>query len=383
MVGAPYEDAGCLPALLNERPAARFFSTWEDTIAMTMIGVRIHAPREMKIEQLPKPKAPGDGEVLIRVGAAGICGSDLHTYLEGRIGDTKLRAPLVLGHEFAGTVEAVGKGALTEDRRALEPGMRVAVDPAQPCGECEMCHRDHPNLCTSLHFCGLSPDGGCYCEYIIMPARSCFPIPDTMDMETGALLEPLGVALHAVNLAKPAADESAVIIGAGPIGLLILQAATLAGMKPVYVVEQLPWRLALVGKFGGIPIDSARTDAREKLMIQTLGRGVDVAFEAAWADSTVQLAAEMTRHGGKLILVGIPRDDELTLKHSTARRKGLTILLSRRMKHTYPRSIELAAKGLVDVKGIVSHRFPLNRVPEAFALNADYRDQVVKVIITY
>ncbi|MCX6133761.1 MAG: alcohol dehydrogenase catalytic domain-containing protein [Ignavibacteriales bacterium] len=350
---------------------------------MAMTGVRLHAPREMKVEQLSDPKPPAKGEVLIRVGAAGICGSDLHTYLDAQIGDTKLRGPLVLGHEFAGTVEQVGDDAFTEDLTGLQPGMRVAVDPAQPCGLCELCLRGHPNLCTSLHFCGLYPDGGCFCERIVMPARSCFPLPDAVDLESGALLEPLGVALHAVDLAKPTSDESAVIVGAGPIGLLILQAATLAGMKPVYVVEQLPWRLSLVEKFGGIPIDSARTNAREKLMIQTLGRGVDVAFEAAWADSTIQLAAEMTRHGGCLVLVGIPREDQLTLQHSTARRKGLTILLSRRMKHTYPRAIDLVAKGLIDVKSLVSHRFPLTQVPQAFSLNADYRDHVVKVMITY
>ncbi|MGA3246186.1 MAG: alcohol dehydrogenase catalytic domain-containing protein [Bacteroidota bacterium] len=350
---------------------------------MAMTGVRLHAPRDLRVEQLSDPRPPSKGEVLIRIGAAGICGSDLHTYLDAQIGDTKLRAPLVLGHEFAGTVESVGEEAFTEDLVRLERGMRVAVDPAQPCGMCELCQRGHPNLCTSLHFCGLYPDGGCFCEWIVMPARCCFPLPDFLDHESGALLEPLGVALHAVDLAKPTADESAVIIGAGPIGLLILQAASLAGMKPIYVVEQLPWRLALVEKYGGIPIDSARTDAREKLLIQTLGRGVDVSFEAAWADATIQLAAEMTRPGGRVVLVGIPREDQLTMNHSTARRKGLTILLSRRMKHTYPRAIDLVEKGLIDVKGLVSHRFPLAQLPQAFALNADYRDHAVKVMITY
>lgn len=348
-----------------------------------MIGVRLHGPRDLRVEQLSDPRPLSKGEVLIRVGSSGICGSDLHSYLEARIGDTRIKSPLVLGHEFAGTIEAVGEESLSELSGPLQPGMRVAVDPAQPCGSCELCLRGHPNLCTNLHFCGLYPDGGCFCERIVMPAHSCFPLPAGVDFESGALLEPLGVALHAVDLAKPKSDESAVIIGAGPIGLLILQAATLAGMKPVYVVEQLPWRLALVQKLGGIPIDSARTNAREKLMVQTLGRGVDVAFEAAWADSTIQLAAEMVRYGGKLVLVGIPREDNLVMQHSTARRKGLTVLLSRRMKHTYPRAINLAEKGLIDLKSIVSHRFPLTQLPEAFSLNADYRDNAVKVMITY
>jgi L-iditol 2-dehydrogenase len=349
---------------------------------MSMIGVRLHAPRTLKVEQLSEPRPPGKGEVLVRVDASGVCGSDLHMYIDAMIGDTKLKAPMVIGHEFAGTVLSTGDDPLNEHSVLLKPGMRVAVDPAQPCGACELCKRGHPNLCTSLHFCGLFPDGGCFCERMVVPANSCFPLPDDLDAEMGALLEPLGIALHAVNLAKVKPGESAVIIGAGPIGLLILEAAKQAKMAPIFVVEQLPWRLQLAEKLGGIPIDSARTNAREKLMIQTLGRGVDVAFEAAWADQSIQLAAEMVRYGGKLVLVGIPRDDQMVLNHSTARRKGLTLFMSRRMKHTYPRAIELVQNGLVDVKSIVTHRFPLAQTPEAFALNADYHDHVVKVVIT-
>ena len=350
---------------------------------MPMIGVRLHGPRTLRVEQLSDPKPPGKGEVLVRVDAAGICGSDLHMYLDATIGDTKLKAPIILGHEFAGTILSVGEEPLSELSGPLRAGMRVAVDPAQPCGTCELCKRGHPNLCTSLHFCGLFPDGGCFCERIIVPAKTCFPLPDSLDAESGALLEPLGIALHAVDLAKVRPGESAVIIGAGPIGLLILEAAKQAKMEPIFVVEQLPWRLHLAEELGGIPIDSARTDAREKLLIQTLGRGVDVAFEAAWADQSIQLAAEMARYGGKLVLVGIPRDDRLTINHSTARRKGLTIFLSRRMKHTYPRAVQLVESGRIDVKSIVTHRFPLGQTPEAFVLNADYRDHVVKVMITY
>jgi L-iditol 2-dehydrogenase len=343
-----------------------------------MIGVRLHGPRDLRVERLSEPKPPGPDQVLVRVEAAGICGSDLHAFLDAKIGDTVLKSPLILGHEFAGTVEAMG-----ESVTRVRYGDRVAVDPAQPCTTCELCRRGHPNLCTNLHFCGLYPDHGCFCEQIVVPETSCIELPDSMDAETGALLEPLGVALHAVALSKGAVGDSAAIIGAGPIGLLILQAAKAAGMGPIFVVEQLPWRLQLVEEFGGIAVDSARVDAREKILIATLGRGVDVVFEAAWADQTVQFAAEVARYGGRLILVGIPRGDDLTLRHSTARRKGLTMLLSRRMKHTYPRAIELVEQKLVDVKGLVSHRFPLNQTPAAFEMNADYRDKVVKAMIKF
>lgn len=315
---------------------------------------------------------------MIRVDAAGICGSDLHTYLDGKIGDTVIHAPLVLGHEFAGTVELVGKPSGGNE---LAPGMIVAVDPAQPCGTCELCRRGHPNLCTNLHFCGLSPDHGCLCERIVVPESTCFPLPEELDAEAGAMLEPLGVALHAVRLSKGERGDSAAIIGAGPIGLLILQAARLAGMDPIFVVEQLPWRLKLAEHLGGIPVDSARTDARQEIIIPTLGRGVDVVFEAAWADTTIQLAAEIARYGGRLVLVGIPREDTLTLQHSVARRKGLTVMLSRRMKHTYPRAISLVKDGQIDVRSLISHRFTLGETPAAFALDADYRENVVKTMV--
>ena len=343
-----------------------------------MIGVRLHGPRDLRVEKLSDPEPPGPGEVMIRVDAVGICGSDLHNFLDGKIGDTVLRAPLVLGHEFAGTVELVGKPSSGNE---LAHGMNVAVDPAQPCGTCELCRRGHPNLCTNLHFCGLFPDHGCLCERMVVPENTCFPLPEELDAEAGAMLEPLGIALHAVKLSKGERGDSAAIIGAGPIGLLILQAAKLAGVDPIYVVEQLPWRLKIIEKFGGIPIDSARTDAREKIMIPTLGRGVDLVFEAAWADTTIQLAAEIARYGGRLVLVGIPREDTLRLEHSVARRKGLTIMLSRRMKHTYPRAINLVKDGQVDVKSLISHRFTLAETPAAFALNADYRDNVVKAMV--
>jgi len=346
-----------------------------------MIGVRLHGPRDLRAEALAEPALPGTGEVLVRVHAAGICGSDLHTYLEGKIGDTKLGGPLILGHEFAGTIEAVGELESTGQSHSLQHGTDVAVDPGRPCGLCELCRRGDPNLCPHLRFCGLYPDNGCFCEKIVMPASCCFPLPKEIDHEEGALLEPLGVALHAVDLAKPRVGESGVVIGAGPIGLLIVQAAKLAGFDPIFVVEPLPWRLQLAEKFGGVPIDPSLGDPFEGIRAATNGRGVDVAFEAAWADKSVQLAAELARPGGRLVLVGIPRNDDLTLRHSTARRKGLTILLSRRMKHAYPRAIQLVERGQIDVKALVSHRFPLAKTPDAFALNSEYRDQVLKVLI--
>lgn len=349
----------------------------------TMLAVRLHGPRDLRVEQVPTPGPPGPGRALLRVRCTGLCGSDLHSYLDARIGDTPIQGPLILGHEFSAVVEAVGPQALHGQFAPLQPGSRVAVDPAQPCGQCELCLKGHPNLCVRLQFCGNWPDNGCLCEWIDMPARSCFPVPETLDDTAAALLEPLGVALHAVDLAKLKVGYNVAIVGAGPIGLLILQLARLAGAEPIFVTDRFSWRLQLAERWGGIPIQVEAQDPVSIIDQHTRGRGVDVAIEAAWGDESVQQAAEVVRLGGRVVLVGIPGDDRLSLKHSTARRKGLTLVLSRRMKHIYPRAIALAQTGRVDLHSFVTHRFSLHQTPEAFALNAAYQDRVVKVIIQH
>lgn len=347
----------------------------------TMQAVRLHGPRDLRVEHVPHPGAPGHGEVLVRIKAIGVCGSDLHTYQDGRIGDTVPDGPVILGHEFAGEVEAVGPEAFDGWHKSLATGARAAVDPAQPCGHCDLCEQGHPNLCRNLHFAGLFPDNGALCEYIRVPARTCFPIPDSLSFADGAMLEMLGIGIHATDLAKIRVGDSVAILGAGPIGLSILQMVKLSGAGPIYVTEKLPWRLDLARRYGATVIDCEKQDPVAAVMQATAGQGVDIAIEAAWADHSVQQAVDMLRLGGRLVQVGIPGNDRLEIKHSTARRKGLTIRLCRRMKHTYPRAIRLAQKGCVDLRTMITHRFPLEKTADAFALNSAYQDGVVKIVI--
>ena len=346
-----------------------------------MLAARLHGPADLRIEELPRPGPPGPGQALLRVLANGLCGSDLHTYLDARIGDTALAGPLIPGHEFSAMVEEAGAGALDGCGEPLQRGARVAVDPAQSCGQCVLCREGNPHLCLRLRFCGNYPDNGSLCEWLLMPARCCFPVPDSLDDAEAALLEPLGVAIHALDLARVRVAAGVAILGAGPIGLLILQLAKLAGADPVFVTDRLPWRLERAQAFGGIPVDCAREDATRLIVDQSAGMGVEVAIEAAWGGDSVAQAAECTRPGGRVVLVGIPSDDRLAMKHSTARRKGLTLLVSRRMKHTYPRALQLARQKQLDLNGLISHRFPLRRAVEAFELNCRYQDRVIKVII--
>lgn len=349
-----------------------------------MLAARLHGARDMRADEVSDPPPPGPGEVLIAVRAVGVCGSDLHTYEDGRIGNTTVESPLILGHEFAGEVLAAGSDARDGHHMPLRPGQRVAVDPATPCWRCEMCEHGHPNLCLNLRFFGLWPDDGALQERMIVPARNCFSLPDALSDADGALLEPLGVAIHAVDLGKLRVADRVAVLGCGPIGLLTLKLARLAGADPVYAFDLFPWRVAKAlewGATGAWTLDAGDPVARVHEL--TGGRGLDVVFEAAWADQSIQQAADMARLGGRLVLVGIPSEDVLTMQHSVARRKGLTILLARRMKHTYPRAVHLAISPAaeLDLEDMVSHRLPLREAGRAFAINLAYEEGVHKIMV--
>jgi L-iditol 2-dehydrogenase len=346
-----------------------------------MLAARLHGPGHLTIEHVAEARSPGPGEARLAVRTVGICGSDLHTFRHARIGETVVSEPLIPGHEFSAIVADVGPGAVDGNGHPLAAGTRVAVDPAQPCGKCEICLRGDPNLCTAIHFCGLSPDHGCLVERMVVPSATCFPVPPEIDDASAALLEPLGIALHAVDLSHLRPGNTVLIIGAGPIGLLVLQAAKRAGAGEVFVMEKLPWRLGMAGNLGAIPLAATGSEGVAMLLKQTGGCGVDLVFEAAWAGEAIQDAVDAAKPGARLLLAGIPGDDTFSAKHSTARRKGLTLLFVRRMKHTYPRAIELVRSGAIQTTPLVSHRFPLAEAPGAFALNAAYSEGVVKVLI--
>ncbi|HJS18990.1 MAG TPA: zinc-binding dehydrogenase [Anaerolineales bacterium] len=329
-----------------------------------MKAIRLHGSGDLKIHEEPIP-AVGAGEQLIHVKSVGVCGSDLHWFSEGAIGDAKLDRPLVLGHEFAG---------ITEE------GQPVAIDPAIACGHCELCEQGHPNLCENIIFAGHGKHDGGLREYASFPTRCLFPLPDSFSLDDGAMLEPLGVAIHSVDLGKLKAGMTVGVFGCGPIGLLIIQLAKLSGAVNVIGTDKLGHRVEAAKRLGASQGFLAGDPARlSEIRAATQGHGVDVAFDAAGAQEAVDDAFAAVCPGGKVILAGIPEDDRTSFSASTARRKGLTIKLVRRMKHTYPRAIGLVSKGLVDVRSIVTHRFPLDQAGEAF--RAAERREGLKVMI--
>jgi L-iditol 2-dehydrogenase len=327
---------------------------------MQMKTARLHAPGELKIHEEAAP-VPSEGEELIRVKAVGVCGSDLHWFGEGSIGDAHLDKPLVLGHEFSGITES---------------GERVAIDPAIPCGHCEWCEQGHPNLCAHMKFAGHGSDDGALREFMAWPQKCLYRVPDSLSDADSAMLEPLGVAIHALDLGKLKVGMSVGVFGSGPIGLLIIQMARLSGAVHIVATDRLLHRLEAAKEFGA---------TQTFLVNDSMGlgdpglNGVDVAFEVAGEQGAVDDAFAAVRPGGKVILAGIPANDRTSFSASTARRKGLTIKMVRRMKHTYPRAIELVSGGLVEVRSLVTHRFPLERAAEAFQVAA--RREGLKVII--
>ncbi|HVQ89498.1 MAG TPA: alcohol dehydrogenase catalytic domain-containing protein [Mycobacteriales bacterium] len=330
---------------------------------------RLHGVRDIRLDQEPVP-VPGPGQSLVRVTAVGLCGSDLHWYAEAGIGDAVLGRPLVLGHEFAGVIDG-----------GPRDGERVAVDPAMPCERCATCRTGWRNLCPTVRFAGHGDVDGGLREYLPWPTALLVPLPPELSDVDGAVLEPLGVALHAAGLARLRPGMTVAVLGCGPIGLLLIQLARAAGAAAVLGTDPLAHRRAAAERAGadvvwdpaGSP-PAAVGEPAVGLARAALGPaatpGVDVAFEVAGTDDAVHAAMVAARPGGKVMLVGIPDADSTTFPASVARRKGLTILLSRRMNDTYPRAIRLAQRGAVDLAAVVSDTYPLTGIDAAFTAAA-------------
>jgi len=336
--------------------------------------VRLHGVGDLRVHEELKP-AIRPGEALIRVTAVGVCGSDLHWFSEAAIGDAEIEQPLVLGHEFAGVIEEI-----SGDHRGLNPGQRVAVDPAIPCNDCEFCLEGNPNLCERLHFAGHGLDDGAMQEYLPWPMRCLYPLPESINDADGAMLEPLGVAIHSVDLGNIRSGMTVGVFGCGPIGLLVLQVARAAGATRLIATDKLPHRLDAAREMGATDVfQSTGGDENSEVLVAVNNRGVDVAFEAAGENDAVETAIETVKSGGTVVLIGIPSDDWTAFSSSTARRKGVTIKLCRRMKFTYPRAIKLVESGMVDVRSLATHNYSLDESMEAY-LTAQRREGI-KVVL--
>ena len=319
----------------------------------------IYGTRDVRVAPFNLREGRED-EVLLDVASVGVCGSDLHYYKNGGIGSAVIQSPFVPGHEFG--------GYLCDDveDRGLRRGELVAVDPGKSCGHCEWCREGHPNLCPNVEFIGAPPFDGAMTERIWAAKSQLVALPDSFDALDAVMLEPLGVAIHAVRLAKPGMLERVAVLGCGPIGLLIMQVLKAAGAGEVLACDPLPHRRAMAEKIGADRV----ADSLASIVEWSKG-GCPLVLEATNSPFGFRDAVRATRIGGRIIIVGIPDGDTYTLPAADARRRGLKIKFARRMGDVYPLAIKFLAAGKVDVRSIVTHRVGLEEAPGVFAALAD------------
>ena len=326
--------------------------------------MRWYAPRDMRLEEAPDP-APKPHEALIKIESVGVCGSDMHYFLEGGIGNSTLDRPTILGHEYAGTVVAVGENA-----DASLVGKRVAVEPGIPCHQCELCKMGHYNVCLDLWFPGGPGCDGALAEYFTVHAAYCYPVPEDMPADTAAMVEPLAIAIHTVELAELQPGAKVAVLGLGPIGLLVSKVAKLSGAYTIFGTDLHDYRVAAGADWGvDMAFNAKEGDVSERIRAEVGRYGVDVAIDCSNAGDALSDGIRVVRPAGRVVHVGISGQEIDHFPAGVARRKELTLQWVRRLKGNYPLAIDMLAHGRIDIRPMLTHSFPLEKSMEAFDLS--------------
>ena len=323
---------------------------------------------------IPQPK---DNEVLVKLEYVGICGSDMHYYETGAIGDYVVEPPFVLGHEPGGVVVEVGSNV-----KHLKVGDHVALEPGKTCGHCEFCRTGRYNLCPDVIFFATPPVDGVFQEYVAHEADLCFKLPENVSTLEGALIEPLAVGFHAANQGNAHAGQTAVVIGAGCIGLVSMMALKAEGVSKVYVVDIMPKRLEKAMELGADGVINGREqDAVEAVKALTGGMGCDLVIETAGTEFTSRQCVHMTKKGATIVLVGYSKTGEIQLPMSLALDKELEIKTVFRYRHIYPMAIEAVAAGKVNLNGIVTDIFDFDDIQNAMDKSIADKANIVKAVV--
>lgn len=331
---------------------------------------------KMNLVERPIPK-PQKNEVLVKLEYVGICGSDLHYYEHGRIGDYIVKPPFVLGHEASGIIVEIG-----ENVKNLKLGDRVALEPGKTCGNCEFCKKGLYNLCPDVVFFATPPVDGVFQEYVAHEAALCFKLPDNMTTLEGALIEPLAVGFHAAIQGDAHLGQTAVVMGAGCIGLVSILALKARGVNNIYVVDIIEKRLEKARELGATGIINGREkNAVEEILNLTKQRGVDLVIETAGTDITSQQAIQMACKGATVVFVGYTSSGDVTLPMGMALDKEITFKTIFRYRHIYPLAIEAVSSGKISVKEIVSNELMLNDIQNAMDTSVRDKANVVKAVV--
>jgi len=334
--------------------------------------------RELQLVDVPAPRLHRLDAVLLRIDRVGVCGSDVHYYTQGRIGPQVVQYPATIGHECSATVVEVGA-----EVEALAPGARVAVDPALVCGQCDQCRAGRPNTCRHIRFMGSPGQAlGAVAEYHVMPAENCVPIPDDMSLDQAALVEPLSVGLYAARLGAVSPAARVAILGAGPIGLSVLLCAKAGAACRIYMTDLLDERLAVARQCGADWTGNARRQDVVAAITAQEPLGLDLVFECSGDPTCIDQAQQLLAPGGTLLLVGIhAASTQVPLDSHTMRTKELTFKAVRRQRDCVGPVIRMISQGVIDPDPLLTHRFPLAQIREAFELVAAYADGVIKAVV--
>jgi len=326
---------------------------------------------------MPEPPEPGPDEVTVRVRALGLCGTDLHFYLEGASAGRAVSYPCVLGHEAAGAVVAAGKNV-----QAIAAGTRVAVEPTITCGECEFCLAGRRNLCEHAVFMGGLQQPGLLRELATMPARNVVTIPDGMSYAAATLIEPLAVILHAFELTPVEPGQTVAVMGAGPIGLLSAAVARLSGAGRVVVADRIAHRLNLALEMGAdTVVDISRELVADAILDITGGRGAHLIVDAAGRPDSLTQALWALAPGGRIALIGIPSESSMSVDIQAALTREATLVVVRRSNQNDYAALGLIASGKIRAEMLVTHRFALDQTDHAFQVLAGYADGVAKAVV--
>lgn len=317
---------------------------------------------------------PGPSEVLIEMSDVGICGSDVHWYEHGRMGDRVVDEPLVLGHESAGRVVDTG-----DDVNGVAVGDRVAVEPGVPCGRCEHCRRGAYNLCSEVSFMATPGTDGAFREYVVWPADFVYSLPPSVSTREGALCEPISVGIQAVRRADIDAGDTVLVTGAGPIGTLVMDVAMAAGATNVAVADVVDSKLERAADRGAnLTIDSGEEDIAAAIRDE-FGCGVDAAIEATGVPPAIEATLDAPRPGGTAVLVGLAPDETVPVDTFEIVSRQIDVRGSYRFANTYPAALSMIADGRIDAEGTVDFEMPLDRIAEAFERAQD--PDVIKGVI--
>jgi L-iditol 2-dehydrogenase len=343
-----------------------------------MKAVVLSAIRKIDVVEIPKPVLAGNRDVLLKVVAVGVCGSDVHYYTTGRIGCQVVKFPHRMCHECSAVVEQVGK-----DVRRVKPGDRVAVDPAVSCGKCDQCLANRRHTCRNINFISAPDQGiGCLAEHIVMPDENCYPVRPTTTFEQAALVEPLSIGLHSAKLAGPLEGARIAVLGCGPIGLSVILAARQDGAAGIYATDPVAARLAAAMRAGASWTGNPDKSDIVAGILQLEPLQPDVVFECCGQQSALDQAVELVKPGGKVVVVGIAETDRVSFSVDLTRRKEIRIQNVRRQNECVQPAIDLIEDGKLDVNFMVTHRFPIAETAKAFKLLEGYHDGIVKAMIT-